>query len=315
MTDTVYDKKNTLDNKEWEILLERISMKKCTPFIGAGACHGTLPMGGEIAKKWAKKYKYPLKDQDDLARVAQYLAVDRDDMFPKDLIQQEFEGVAPPDFSKPDEPHALLADLKLPIYITTNYDSFMTQALKSRQVDPQVELCRWNKYVEKNSPSVFKTDDYKPKAASPLVYHLHGHHEMSQSMVLTEDDYLAFLAELSKNQALLPPPVLKALTGTSLLFIGYSLNDWNFRVLFRGLIESLGASLEYTSIAVQLTPDTAVPDPADTADDNVEKRQEKAQQYLDKYFAKIQKIKVKVFWGDIKDFTAELRKQWEGFEK
>jgi len=297
---------NTLEDNEWKLLLERISMKKCTPFIGAGACHGTLEMGGEIAEKWAKKYNYPLKDRRDLARVAQFLAVDKDDMFPKDKIQQQFEGVAPPDFSKPNEPHALLADLKLPIYITTNYDSFMSQALRSREANPQRELCRWNKYVEVNSESVLKSSDYKPSAASPLVYHLHGHHEMSQSMVLTEDDYLAFLAELSKNQSLLPPPILKALTGTSLLFIGYSLNDWNFRVLFRGLIESLGASLEYTSVAVQLTPDTA---------ENLEDGQEKAQQYLDKYFAKIQKIKVKVFWGDIKDFTAELRKQWEEFEK
>ena len=34
-----------------------------------------------------------------------------------------------PDFRAPSEPHAVLADLPLPIYMTTNYDDFMVKAL------------------------------------------------------------------------------------------------------------------------------------------------------------------------------------------
>ena len=33
-----------LKEETWEILLERIRDKKCTPFLGAGACAGALPL-------------------------------------------------------------------------------------------------------------------------------------------------------------------------------------------------------------------------------------------------------------------------------
>lgn len=297
----------TLGERDWENLLQRIKEKKCTPFIGAGACAGTLPMGSEISREWAKKYSYPLYDNGDLARVAQFLAVEEDDMFPKENIQRRFKQIGPPDFSRPDEPHALLADLNLPIYITTNYDSFMTLALQDRQRDPKRELCRWNRFVELGTPSVFESGlGYVPSIANPLVYHLHGHFDLPQSVVLTEDDYLDFMVHLASDQALLPAAIRTALAGTSLLFIGYSLSDWNFRVLFRGLIGSLGASLGYTSVAVQLTPSPA---------DSSEKGQELAQRYLDRYFEKIQKIKVRVYWGDINEFTKELRERWNEFSK
>ncbi len=293
---------SSLGDRDWENLLQRIIEKKCTPFIGAGACTGTLPLGSEIAHQWADDYNYPLADSGDLARVAQFLAVDQDDMFPKENIQRQFKNITEPDFSMPDEIHGLLADLNLPIYITTNYDGFMTQALQSRERDPKREICRWNRFVEIGIPSVFDKEGYVPTVANPLVYHLHGYCDIPQSIILTEDDYLDFLVRLSSDQELLPPAIRTALAGTSLLFVGYNLADWNFRVLFRGLIGSLGASLGYASIAVQLTPSFA---------DTSAEGQARAQRYLDRYFEKIQKIKVRVYWGDVKDFSIELRKRWE----
>jgi len=302
---------NTLDENDWNILVKRIYAEKCTPFIGSGACAGTLPLGSDIAREWAKKHNYPLSDTDDLARVSQFLAI-MDPIFPKEEIQALFKKVPPPDFTKVDEPHALLADLNLPVYITTNYDSFMYQALENRQRDPKRELCRWNKIIENETSSVFGTEeqrtDYKPTPANPLVYHLHGHYEKPQSLVLTEDDYLNFLVNLSsESQAVLPPVIRAAMAQTSLLFIGYSLSDWNFRVLFRGLIGSGGSSHGYPSIAVQLTPESLV--------DNSEEGRNRAQEYLNNYFATIQQIKVKVYWGDVKEFTTELRQRWEKFKK
>jgi hypothetical protein len=293
---------NTLSENDWETLLNRIQQKKCTPFIGAGACAGTLPLGSDIARQWADKYRYPLPDKWDLAKVSQFMAIEKDDMAPKEDIQAQFMKIPAPDFTKQDEPHSLLADLNLPIYITTNYDSYMYMALRDQGCDPKRELCRWNRFVEMED-SVFGSG-YSPTPANPLVYHLHGHYDLPQSMVLTEDDYLDFLVRLSRDQKLLPPPIVKALAGTSLLFIGYSLSDWNFRVLFRGLVSSLGASLGYTGVAVQLAPH---------ATDEVDNSQARAQHYLDSYFEKIQQIKVRVYWGDIKEFTAELRQRWDKF--
>jgi len=77
---------NTLEERDWELLLRRIKDGKCTPFLGAGACFGALPLGGEIAQKWAQEHEYPLEDCHDLARVAQYLA---DDPRPPDVVQLE----------------------------------------------------------------------------------------------------------------------------------------------------------------------------------------------------------------------------------
>ncbi|MFN3332111.1 MAG: SIR2 family protein, partial [Caldilinea sp.] len=110
-----------------------------------------------------------------------------------------------------------------------------------------------------------------------------------------------FLIRLSRDQSLLPPPIRTALAGTSLLFVGYSLTDWNFRVLFRGLVGSLGASLGYTSIAVQLPPNLSQMD------------MERARGYLNKYFDQLQQLRVSIYWGDVHEFTLELRQRWEKF--
>jgi hypothetical protein len=294
---------STVGERDWRDLLDLIQVDKCTPFIGAGACAGTLPLGSQIARQWAGEYDYPLGDSTDLARVAQFLAIDRYEMFPKEAIKRQFQDVKPPDFAAPDEPHGVLADLNLPIYITTNYDGFMLQALENRKRAPKREFCYWNNYPQvMGKKSVFDKPDFELSSATPLVYHLHGYYEIPQSMVLTEGDYLDFLIRLSRDQDLLPPVIRTALAGTSLLFVGYSLSDWNFRVLFRGLVSSLGASLGYKSIAVQLPP-------GDLAGEGLER----AQRYLDQYFDKIQRIQVRIYWGDVQEFARELRQRWEAF--
>jgi hypothetical protein len=288
---------NSLEETDWDLLLRRIKAGKCTPFLGAGACVGTLPLGSKIAQEWAQKHQYPLEDSSDLARVAQFLAVQYDPMFPKEEILEEwFKNVTSPDFTEPDEPHRVLADLPLPVYMTTNYDDFMVQALRSRNKDPRQELCRWNKYV-KDQPSIFEPG-FSPTPANPVVFHLHGHREVPESLVLAEDDYLDFLVNITRDQTLLPHRIQRALTGTSLLFIGYRLADWTFRVLFRGLITSTEGSLRRISVTVQLPPHA----PGLT--------QQRAQEYLDKYF---NKIEVRVYWGTCREFSSELRKRWEDF--
>lgn len=296
-----------LSEGDWTNLLRRIRNGKCTPFLGAGACAGRLPLAREIAQRWAHDYSYPLLDTSDLARVAQFIAVEVDDVRPKEDIAEICARAVPPDFSAADEVHGLLADLPLPVYITTNYDDFMVQALQNRHRDPRPEICRWNGYVEKNFESVFdQASGFEPTIPNPLVYHLHGSKEMAQSLVLTEDDYLDFLVRMSQSTDLLPAPVMRALAGTSLLFIGYSLADWNFRVLFRSIIVSMGASLGMTGVAVQLTPLSA---------EAPEEAHQRAQAYLNRYFEKIQKIPVRVFWGTAREFATELRTRWEAFQR
>src|SRR5262249_8101338 len=153
-----------------------------------------------------------------LVRVAQFLAVQEDPMTPKEEILRRFRDVPPPVFKEADEPHGVLAELPLPVYMTTNYDDFMVRALKDRYRDARRELCRWNKLIA-DEPSVFDAPGgFTPTPANPIVFHLHGH-SRPESLVLTEDDYLQFLAAMARNNSFLPPPIQTALAGSALLFI------------------------------------------------------------------------------------------------
>jgi hypothetical protein len=278
--------------QDWALLLSRIRNGNCTPFLGAGACFGTLPLGAEIAKSWAARHDYPLEDSSDLARVAQFVGISVNDaMFPKEEITRELSGTGPPDFTEPAEPHGMLAELPLPIFITTNYDDFMTQALRARGKEPTREICRWNSEVQAE-PAVLDPA-VVPTAANPVVYHLHGHFGVPGSLVLTEDDYLDFLVQISRNPDLLPHQIRKAVAGASLLFVGYRLADWNFRVLHRGLVMAGEQSLRRLSVTVQLRPGA------------------KELQYLSKYFGA---MNVRVYWGTASEFVAELRERWAEFE-
>jgi hypothetical protein len=281
-------------DQDWDLLLLRIKRGKCTPFLGAGACAGTLPLGGDVAAGWASRYGYPLEDRHDLPRVAQFIGITQEDaMFPKDLLREEFDGLGPPDFARHGEPHGVLAQLPLPIYMTTNYDDFMTQALAARAKEPAREICRWNRSPALRTEPSALGNGLVPNARTPVVFHLHGHFGVPESIVLTEDDYLDFLVAISQDANLLPHEIQKALAGSTLLFVGYRLADWSFRVVHRGLVMAGEDALRRLSITVQLPP------------------AETEQAYLDKYF---QAMSVRVFWGTAEEFMAELRGRWEAFD-
>ena len=286
---------NTLAEDDWRLLLKNVSNGNCTPFLGAGACYGTLPLGGDIAREWAREYGYPFEDDGDLIRVAQYVAVSTDPQTPKDLILEKFKDVGPPKFKEPDEPHRVLARLPLPVYITTNYDDFMVKALTFAQKAPRRDLCRWNSFTQ-NEPSVFDQDpDYKPHPATPLVFHLHGH-SRAESLVLTEDDYLRFLVTMAgEGKELLPRSVRDALDRNALLFIGYRLADWNFRAL----LQLLRPDPQRRSYVVM--PPLRGPGP----------NQDKAQSYLEKYYAQ---AGLRVCWATAREFCGELGKRWKALE-
>ena len=276
---------------DWNLLLARIADGACTPFLGAGAAAHALPLGAEIARRWAAAYSYPLEDIDDLARVAQYVAVHSDDaMYPKDLLHRELAALPGPDLTAGGEPHMVLARLPLPVYITTNYDNAMFDALTAAGKQPRREVCRWNRSpVLREAESPFADPHYRPTPATPLVYHLHGFLELHESIVLTEDDYLDFLVAITREPNLLPHEVQRALAGTSLLFLGYRLADWDFRVIHRGLVAALEASLRRLSVTVQLAA------------------QDAARRYLDQYFGA---LRLRVYWGTAETFAAELEDRW-----
>lgn len=123
-------------------------------------------------------------------------------------------------------------------------------------------------------------------------------------MVLTEYDYVDFIVSLIKDERrdVIPSFIRKALSISTLLFIGYKLEDINFRVIFQYLMDSLGIKLKSRSIAVLRLP-SEVPDG----------KKKEAQDYLDKRAKN--RFKIDVFWGDASDFSEELRRRLDIFRR
>lgn len=286
----------TLSDRDWEILLQSIEDRTCTPFLGAGACYPKLKVGSEIARSLAAELNYPLDDRDSLPDVSQFVSVLYGDskFIKRKVIKNWFEELDPPDFTADDEPHALLADLPLPLYITTNYDDFMKQALHNRNKNPTQVVYRWNDLID---PKDTILDQNILTPATPVVFHIHGRIQLPESLLITQDDYLEFIVNFVKKPQNLPDPIKVAFTKNTLLFIGYSLKDWNFRVLFHSLVGYLGNSLKGAHMSVQLVP---------LSKDASAAQKEEATQYLDKYF---KDLNIRVFWGTARDFAKELRER------
>jgi len=299
--------KTGMDDDAWRVLLRRIRNGTCTPFLGAGASAHVLPTGAELADRWASELEYPLPERGDLARVAQYMAITGDAISPKELIAKMCTDVDPLAALQSGDSYDIIAGLDLSIYITTNYDDLLLHALRSKRKQPQALLCPWHNSVHESAKATYM---YKPSPSEPVVYYLHGSAQEIGSIVVTEDDYLDFIVWVTRQWMVQPdvsyiaPAVRQALAQNSLLFIGYSQNDWSFRVLMRSIRET-GASLGALRIAVQLSP----------LDDNAtEVDQEKVTDYLTSYFTGIQGNPVKIYWGSANDFLRELKVRLERTE-
>jgi hypothetical protein len=308
--------------KKWPSVLPRIQEGTATPILGPGLVEPLIGSSRSLAQRWARTHGLPLApdDRDDLPQVAQYLAVKYDLQFPREelgryvrneLLQQyggnlpdELAG-APPDrvleavwaqrqATNPAEAHRVLARFPFPIYITANPDNLLTRALEDAGKAPEVVLCPWNRHVERLRSIYQEEPDYQPTPKRPLVYHLFGQLREPRSLVLTEDDHFKYLIGVARNRDLIPEEVRRALTDSTLLFLGFQLRDWNFRVLFHSLIgEELNPLLlEYAHVGVQIDP---------------EERQilsaEGARQYLEDYF---KGARINIYWGSTEDFVKQL---------
>ena len=78
--------------------------------------------------------------------------------------------------------------------------------------------------------------NYRPSVEEPLVYHLFGHLRDPDSVVLTQDDYFDYLIDITRNNEIIPKSVRANLANTALLFLGFQMSDWDFRVFFRSII-------------------------------------------------------------------------------
>ena len=311
----------------WPFLLDDLRKGKCVPFLGPQAATGLLPDAGQIAAKLAEKYNYPLADTSDLARVARYVALNA----PQDLRNEYtrilrrslfgYLGIKPTDEDKKtyqyanltetargigwadrvlamqeNEIHHLLAELKLPLYMTTNSDSFMIEALRAKGLDVVRRAGpRWEQ-AKAGTPKYILDPD--PSRENPVVFHLNGYDDdpaQAKRLVLSEDDYLNHFVRLSRDHnEMLPMNVVELLGESSFLFLGYSLDDWAFRVVLQGLVSALNRPKK-VNVGVQLEEDPNQ-DP------------EKVIHYLGDYMGQ---YNIKIYWGTSQQFVTELHSEWQ----
>ena len=284
----------TLEAHDFDMLLDRIGKGGCVPILGPGINLDTHFTAPQIARRWAQQYDYPFGDLNDLTRVAQFLAVNYDQMFPRDLLSSDLRDLPFRENVSSDEPIPVLARLPLTLYITTAYDDFLQRRLIKEMKDPRSEYCRWNKQLLEEMKSEY---DYRPSVASPLVYHLHGLISVPQSVVITEQDHLDYLANISSDPNILPIPIRRAFSSSTLLFLGFNIGSWEFQVLITMLKPYLDTSLARAHFCVQLPP---VPAEAEAS------QVTRIQRYFARYF---EDRNVKIYWGSVSDFLVDLNKR------
>ena len=132
-----------------------------------------------------------------------------------------------------------------------------------------------------------------------MIVHLFGTEEDLLSLVLTEDDYLDYLARIARDyEYLLPTSVHEALASTTLLFLGYRLEDLDLKVIMRGLLTHLDlARWGMLHVAVQIE-----------ADDVDAAKNQEIVRYFQKYFST---SKIDLYWGSTRQFMADLYARWQ----
>lgn len=312
----------------WGGIYNSIRHGLCVPILGFGLLEFLAGSPRQIARDWAKENNYPLEphNQDDLAQVAQYLAIRQGWAFPRDellsylhdrLLEEHSQILTPEEKAlelteliavigkrrreqEPHEAYSTLASLPFPIYITANPDSLLEKALEDAGKQPLVRYSRWNPRLITPQAVLEKDQPLAISPQTPLVYHLFGVLEDRHSLLVSEDDYFEFMMWVNNPSAPLPLPneVLGAWRLDSLLFLGFEMSEWSFRVLFRSILntERRNQERDYKSVAVQLQP----------GDDNL--NPERARGYLEKFF---REDKLEIYWGSADDFLSELGGQWQ----
>lgn len=281
---------------DWERLLRGIADGNCTPVVGPGASYPSMPLPSQIAQQWADEYEYPLEDSNDLAAVAQFLTVTTDPYYPRDLIRQIYDAASAPNRPpRDDDVQGVLARFPIRVYVSTVFDDLLIRALRDHDKMPVVALAKWNEDIKKETPRAGSTDG--PTQAEPLVLHFYGHPATPESLVLTQDEHLQFLQSLAEPHRMFPPYFERAFAKSALLFLGQSPTTLSGRTVLAAHRAMAGRAFLRSSFAVLLPP----PEFTNAS---------RLQRYLDAYLSQ---QGIRVYWGDIKSFSAELQARWQSY--
>jgi hypothetical protein len=272
-------------------VLSAIVDGRVTPLLGAGVnlcgrphnagwLHGQyLPSGTELAAHLARATGFAWGDAE-LARVSQYVAV----MWGSGPLYDKLHEVFDSDYP-PTELHTFLARLpgvlrekgylpreeqsRFPLFVTTNYDDVLERAFEA--AGEEFDLVwyvalgsRRGQFMHRlpdgevrpvERPNEYRDIKLVERAA---ILKIHGAVNRTvpedDSYVITEDDYISYLTQTDISE-MVPVTLAAKLRRSNFLFLGYSLRDWNLRVILHRIWVEQQQRGTYTSWAIQLDPE------------------------------------------------------------
>lgn len=239
---------------------------RCVLFLGAGV---HAPPGADTEFEYPEEHRPPLgrhlshllaqtsgfqqahpdESPDNLERVSMYVATNPN----RQRLIQALNGHLE-DGPKPSAALRMIARMPFRVIVTTNYDRLLEAALRETGKDPHV--CIYDPAGKR--PTADIADD--PTSQRPLVFKMHGCLSQPESIVITEEDYITFILRMTARRAFHPVPetVLFRMMRWTTLFVGYSLRDYNLRLLFRTLRYSLDPARIPPAYSVDLRPDPLI---------------------------------------------------------
>ena len=217
-------------------------------------------------------------------------------------FSQIVQGLDYPDFGDGvGDPLVALAQMPFPVYITTSYHDFLERALSNEHKEPRTQVIFWEagrEYDDAVTANHYPDLSFNPTPTNPAVYHLFGLENYPGSLVLSEDDYLKFLvsvvSERDQHKPVIPPRLRRALASSHLFLMGYRLRDWDFRVLFRFILNLRQGDLAKQGILIQLKPKV---------------EDERLLRYLEHYF---DMKRFDIEWKGSEEFVQALWNVWKG---
>jgi hypothetical protein len=223
-----------------------------------------LPKSDELTCYLARMTGFPENEQLDLAKVAQYyeLVMGRVglDRTLRDIFVKLYDHTSV---------HSYLASIDKPLLIvTTNYDYLIESAFETAgrpydvviyttAVDEMGDRLLWRRHEEKEPKPVNPGSIDIDLGTRTVIYKMHGAVDRQDpnrdQYVITEDDYITFMTRITRNKAA-PRIFAEPFQTRHFLFLGYSLSDWNLRVLFNYIDKNLRASKPRPAWAIQNGP-------------------------------------------------------------
>jgi SIR2-like domain len=248
-------------------ILSALKEGRVVPFLGAGASivgrpndalwteNATFPpRGAELSCLLAREAQFDAMssdqhDREDLLKVAAY--------FEQQSGRSELLHLLHKVLAKRFQPgalHAFLASLpELRLIVTTNYDTLLEGAFQA--AGQPFDLVVYPKDSDEAGNAIlwWRSGELKPQTllydelekieidltTRRVIFKMHGTVDDRgagewDNFVITEDDYIDFLSRMTTGTAV-PKSFLRYFRGRSFLFLGYSLADWNLRVVLRNL--------------------------------------------------------------------------------